>query len=87
MYYTVPNSKSNRVAEGDATIVRSQNVLAETKMGQDAAVCPVCGIAVGLENCKIDEGGRAVHEACYLASLEKRRSESSVKKPPSESKS
>jgi hypothetical protein len=27
---------------------------------------------VPLENCKVDEKGRAVHEACYLADLEKR---------------
>jgi hypothetical protein len=26
---------------------------------------------VPLENCKVDEKGRAVHEACYLADLEK----------------
>jgi hypothetical protein len=35
-----------------------------------AHVCWICGRAVALENCKTDEQGLAVHEACYIARLE-----------------
>jgi hypothetical protein len=31
--------------------------------------CWICGKAVLLEVCKIDEQGRAVHETCYLTSV------------------
>ncbi len=43
-------------------------------MAQDSMACPVCGIAVSFENCKVDEQGRAVHESCYLSDLEKLKS-------------
>jgi len=29
--------------------------------------CWICGTPVPLEDCKIDEQGRAVHENCYVA--------------------
>jgi hypothetical protein len=31
--------------------------------------CWVCGKPVSLEECKIDEQGRAVHEQCYLTRM------------------
>jgi hypothetical protein len=31
--------------------------------------CSICGNAVSLENCKIDEYGQAVHENCYVAKI------------------
>jgi len=37
------------------------------------ASCAVCGNPVKLEQCKINEYGKAVHETCYLTSIKKRR--------------
>jgi hypothetical protein len=31
--------------------------------------CAICGAPVELERCKINEGGRAVHEKCYVEKL------------------
>lgn len=31
--------------------------------------CWICGYAVDLRECKIDEHGNAVHEKCYAAKL------------------
>jgi hypothetical protein len=31
--------------------------------------CVICGAAVELEHCKIDESGSAVHEKCYVGKL------------------
>jgi len=31
--------------------------------------CWICGKQVTLNNCKTDENGHAVHEACYVASI------------------
>ncbi len=36
---------------------------------RDTHNCWICGAAVSLEKCKIDEHGRAVHEQCYLAKI------------------
>ena len=33
--------------------------------GEDAFLCSICYTPVELENCKIDENGRAVHSDCY----------------------
>ncbi|HEX3820271.1 MAG TPA: hypothetical protein VHW45_08065 [Candidatus Sulfotelmatobacter sp.] len=33
--------------------------------------CRICGTPVGLDLCKIDEHGNAVHERCYIAGLSK----------------
>jgi hypothetical protein len=32
-------------------------------------ICWICGKAVPLEECKVDEHGLAVHEKCYVAKL------------------
>jgi hypothetical protein len=32
-------------------------------------VCWICGKTVALETCKIDEYGKAVHEACYESKI------------------
>jgi hypothetical protein len=43
--------------------------------------CAICGKAVVLEKCKIDERGHAVHEDCYFHKLAGRRvSPSSTKR-------
>ena len=31
--------------------------------------CWICGKPVLLEDCKVDEKGRAVHESCYIAKV------------------
>jgi hypothetical protein len=31
--------------------------------------CRICGKILKLENCKIDENGGPVHEACYVAKI------------------
>ena len=37
---------------------------------QDSALrCWICGESCRLEDCKIDEHGRAVHEVCHVAKL------------------
>ena len=44
--------------------------------------CVVCDLPVSLEDCKIDEDGRAVHERCYiLQTLEESRREQSIAIP------
>jgi len=42
--------------------------------------CWICGRAVSLESCKIDENGWAMHEECYVAkvALEKGQSQPST---------
>lgn len=35
--------------------------------------CWICGKAVKLENCKVDEYGLPVHEDCYVAKLTQNR--------------
>ena len=42
--------------------------------------CSICGKAVVLEKCKIDEDGKAVHENCYFNKLAGRRPSRSPKK-------
>jgi len=32
-------------------------------------ICPICHQPVPLNNAKTDEGGSAIHEACYLVKL------------------
>ena len=34
-------------------------------------MCRICGTPVGLELCKVDESGNAVHERCYVDGLAK----------------
>jgi hypothetical protein len=36
-----------------------------TSFREFTPTCPLCNQLVGLETCKIDEQGRAVHEDCY----------------------
>ena len=35
--------------------------------GEDSFLCSICFKSIGLEDCKIDEYGRPVHEECYAA--------------------
>ncbi len=39
-------------------------------------VCLICGSQVSLEQAKTDEGGRAVHECCYLLKIKLQESSS-----------
>lgn len=32
-------------------------------------ICAICGKAVQLENAKTDDGGKAVHEQCYVEKI------------------
>jgi hypothetical protein len=36
-------------------------------------ICWICGKRVSLEDCKIDELGKPVHEECYVAKLALRK--------------
>jgi hypothetical protein len=36
---------------------------------KDTETCWICGADILLEECKIDEHGRAVHEQCYTARI------------------
>ena len=40
-----------------------------TSARAESAACWICGDRVSLEDCKIDEQGRAVHEKCYIERL------------------
>ena len=40
-------------------------------VGERAFLCNICFKAVDLDNCKIDNDGRAVHESCYKEMLER----------------
>lgn len=31
--------------------------------------CCICGMPLSLEDCKVDEQGRAIHPSCYWAAL------------------
>lgn len=33
--------------------------------GEDSFLCSICFKGISLEDCKIDEDGRPVHEKCY----------------------
>ena len=33
--------------------------------GEDSCLCSICFKSISLEDCKIDEDGRPVHEKCY----------------------
>ena len=54
----VPVALAKQVAAREAFSSRRQSVS-----------CVICGSPVALERCKIDEGGNAVHERCYVAKL------------------
>lgn len=40
---------------------------AEMSLSSNFVFCVLCGHAVALEKCKVDENGGPVHENCYLA--------------------
>ena len=44
--------------------------------------CWICGTTVQLEDCKIDERGLPVHEACYVAKLIGKTTMRSTDTPP-----
>ena len=33
--------------------------------GEDSFLCSICFKSISLEDCKVDEDGRPVHEKCY----------------------
>jgi len=35
--------------------------------GEDSFLCSICFKSINLEDCKIDQDGRPVHEKCYAA--------------------
>lgn len=37
--------------------------------GHKQPLCPMCNKPVKLETAKSDEGGKAIHEECYLSKL------------------
>jgi hypothetical protein len=37
--------------------------------GHKQLLCPICNQPVKLETAKSDEGGKAIHEECYLSKL------------------
>jgi hypothetical protein len=37
--------------------------------GHKQLLCPICNKPVKLETAKSDEGGKAIHEECYLSKL------------------
>jgi hypothetical protein len=54
----VPIALALRVAEQEALLSRTRSVS-----------CAICGTPVGLEHCKTDEAGGAVHGHCYVTKL------------------
>ena len=54
----VPVAVAKQVAQAEARLSRGRMI-----------ACAICGLRVGLEECKIDEHGNAVHDKCYLASM------------------
>jgi ribosome-binding protein aMBF1 (putative translation factor) len=36
-------------------------------------VCWICGSAIALEDCKVDEHGLPVHDNCYVAKVARRK--------------
>jgi len=46
--------------------------------------CWICGEPVRLEDCKIDEQGRAVHENCYITRVLPDRAQQQTDAPPCE---
>jgi hypothetical protein len=49
----------------------------------DLRICWICGKAVTLEDCAVDEYGLAVHEECYVArvALERHRAPEAAQAP------
>lgn len=45
----------------------------DTSERSGPALCSICGIPVELENCKINETGKAVHGSCYFGRIARRR--------------
>lgn len=59
---------------------------AEETPSSNFVSCVLCGHAVELEKCKVDENGGAVHEKCYLTRMSRGtsfRSRSAAIKPAS----
>lgn len=54
----VPIQVARRVAARELSASKAALVL-----------CAVCDDPVQLENCKIDENGKAVHEDCYVTAM------------------
>lgn len=45
----------------------------EIHMASSAAVCSICGKSVSLQDCKVDEHGKAMHATCYAAKISSAR--------------
>jgi hypothetical protein len=41
----------------------------QVQSAEFSPICPICREPVRLEDAKTDEGGNAIHENCYYASL------------------
>jgi hypothetical protein len=50
----------------------AKKAIREYGPGAPPIVCGLCAKSIALENCKIDENGRAVHEDCYFYTLSSR---------------
>lgn len=48
----------------------------------DSKACSICGKALNLEDCKVDERGVAVHENCYVAKISIDQSKATWTPPP-----
>ena len=42
-------------------------------LGQWRPECVICKESVKLEECKVDEYGRAIHEDCYVSQLNRKK--------------
>jgi hypothetical protein len=49
--------------------VSPQNVWQRLKKKSSPLLCRICGKPVAIETCKTDDGGKAVHEECYVLRL------------------
>jgi hypothetical protein len=46
-----------------------QNVSQRFKGKSPPLLCRICGKPLAVETCKTDDGGKAVHEECYVLKL------------------
>lgn len=56
----------------DSTLLVFKRQSVVTPMASLARMCWICGTAVSLEDCKIDEHGNVVHGKCYAAKMRSR---------------
>jgi len=49
--------------------VSPQNVSQRLNRKSSPPLCRICGKPAAVESCKTDDGGKAVHEECYVLKL------------------